>query len=200
MSTTTIPVAPDLGVLDPESSGEQLYETIDGQLVEMPPMSAYAGIITARLAEHLIVYNHQRSPKLGRVFQEFLFQLALKEKSSRNRRPDLAFLSFERAPKERLPFSRENAWAVIPDMAVEVISPNDPAEDQLQKILEYFEAGVRLVWVIYPMQGHLYVYHSSTRVEILTRAEILEGGDVIPGFELPLDQLFDDLLPPPAKD
>jgi Uma2 family endonuclease len=160
-------------------------------------MSAYAGILAARLVEQLVVHTHQQTPRPGRVLQEFLFQLPLPAATTRNRRPDIAFVSFERAPITQLPSTKENAWGVVPDLAVEVISPTDPAEDQLEKVLEYFVAGVRLVWVVYPTLGYLHVYSSPKTVQILDRVDILDGGTVLPGFSMPLDLLFD--ATPPAS-
>jgi Uma2 family endonuclease len=178
-----------------EESSEILFEIVDGQRVEMPPMSAYAGIVSARLVEQLVIHNHQQTPRPGRVFPEFLFRLPLLEATTRNRRPDIAYVSFERAPIHQLPSTRENAWSVVPDLAVEVISPSDLAEEQLQKILEYFIAGVRLVWVVYPPLGYLHVYSSPKTVQILGRLDTLDGGSVLPGFSMPLDLLFDSAPP-----
>jgi Uma2 family endonuclease len=146
-----------------DNSSEFLFEIIDGQRVEMPPMSAYAGIVSARLVEQLVVHNHQQTPRPGRVFPEVLFRLPLSETATRNRRPDIAFVSFERAPIDQLPSTRDNAWSVVPELAIEVISPSDLCEDQLEKVLEYFVAGVRLVWVVYPTLGYLHVYSSQKR-------------------------------------
>ena len=158
-------------------------------------MSAYAGIVTSRLAEQLIVHNHDQSPKPGQVFQEFLFRLPLGEGKSRSRRPDLAYVSFDRAPADHLPSSRENAWAVVPDLAIEVISPSDLAEDQLEKVLEYFLAGVRLVWVVYPRLGYVHVYNSSSSIHALAGTDVLSGAPVLPGFSMPVSLLFDPVPP-----
>ena len=93
-----------------------------------------------------------------------------------NRRPDIAFVSFERCPADLLPSTRENAWDVVPDLAIEVISPSDLAEEQLEKVLEYFQAGVRLVWVVYPTLGHLTSTHLRGQSRSLTGTDILDGG------------------------
>ena len=79
---------------------------------------------------------------------------------------------------------------VVPDLAIEVTSPTDRAEDQREKILEYFQAGVRAVWVVYPRLRIVDVYESPTRVQILTEADTLRGDPVLPGFELTLTKLF----------
>jgi Uma2 family endonuclease len=194
MSIATLPDIPERGEAGTPPD-DAPYELIDGRRVEMPPMSAYAGIVTSRLAEQLIVHNHDQSPKPGRVFQEFLFRLPLGEGKSRSRRPDLAFVSFDRAPAEHLPSSRENAWAVVPDLAIEVISPNDLAEDQLEKMLEYFQAGVRLVWVVYPRLGHVHVYNSPNSIHALSGTDVLNGAPVLPGLSLPVSLLFDPVPP-----
>ena len=78
----------------------------------------------------------------------------------------------------------------MPDAAIEVISPSDMIEDLLVKLDEYFRAGVRLAWVVFPQQQLVYVYESFTQIRVLTRADTLEGGAVVPGFRLALSELF----------
>jgi Uma2 family endonuclease len=107
------------------------------------------------------------------------------------RRPDVAYVSFDRWPcGRRIP--RAPAWEVVPDLAVEVVSPTNTAEEVLAKVHEYFQADVRRVWVIYPSTDQIYDYDSPTSVRIVARAEELDGGDVLPDFRLPLATLFED--------
>ena len=87
------------------------------------------------------------------------------------------------------------AWDVVPDLAIEVISPYDLAEESLQKIHEYLHAGVQLVWVVYPEERQVYVYETPTRVRILAADDTLDGGAVLPGFQLRVDSLFDPITP-----
>jgi hypothetical protein len=91
-----------------------------------------------------------------------------------------------------------NAWDVVPDLAVEVISPHDRAEEVLDKVLEYFRADVRLVWVVYPKQRLIFVFEAPDRVRAISQDDALDGGLVLPGFRLPLANLFDPVPPPPA--
>jgi Uma2 family endonuclease len=84
---------------------------------------------------------------------------------------------------------------VLPDICVEVVSPNDLADEIETKINEYFEAGVRLVWIVYPRHERCYVHEPTRQVRCLTRDDSLDGGAVLPGFILPLSELF--LQPPP---
>ena len=117
-----------------------------------------------------------------------LFML-LREKNLQ-RRPDLAFVSFERWPRGK-PVPGTNAWEVVPNLAIEVISPTNSANEVIEKLDDYFAAGVQRVWVIYPLYGKFYDYSSPTSVRILTRTDTLTGADVLPGFELPLAELFE---------
>jgi Uma2 family endonuclease len=86
---------------------------------------------------------------------------------------------------------------VVPDLAIEVISPTNTAADVLVKVRDYFRAGVRRVWVIYPVEGEVYAYESPTVIRVLQRGDELDGEDVLPGFRLPLATLFEDEPAPP---
>jgi Uma2 family endonuclease len=105
------------------------------------------------------------------------------------RRPDLAFVSFDRWPRDREVLSTE-AWDVIPNLAVEIVSPTNGANEVVEKIEDYFNAGVERVWVVYPSVQKLYDYRSANSVEILTRTQAIEGGKVLPGFRLSLADVF----------
>lgn len=105
------------------------------------------------------------------------------------RRPDMAFISAQRWPMDRDLPSTGN-WEVVPDMAVEVISPNDVFKDVLAKVREYFHYGVQLVWVISPEEQQIYVYESPTQVHILSVDDELNGDRVISGFRLTVASLF----------
>ena len=81
------------------------------------------------------------------------------------------------------------------DLAIEVISPTNLASAVLAKVAEYFQHGVRFVWVVYPIEEQVYVYDSVTSVRILTRADRLAVPSVLPGFELALESLFESGSP-----
>jgi Uma2 family endonuclease len=95
---------------------------------------------------------------------------------------------------ERWPIERRApqaaAWEVVPDLAVEIVSPTNKGYDDAIKLEEYFRAGTRLVWVVYPPTSKVYVYGSPTSVRILALGDELDGGAVLPGFRLPLATLF----------
>jgi Uma2 family endonuclease len=118
---------------------------------------------------------------------EMLFILGTE--SDLRRRPDMAFVSAARWPLDReLPGTGD--WDVVPNLAVEVISPHDVFKDVLAKLREYFHYGVQLVWVIAPEEQQVYVYASPTQVHVLTVRDELTGGEILPGFHLPLAHLF----------
>lgn len=167
------------------------FEIIDGVKVELPPMSADSQALAFRLAHH--VTTHGIAKNLGEAYTEMLFKLPLPK--DRNRKPDAAFVPYSRWPKYK-PIPSTDVWDVLPDLCVEVVSPNDLADEIETKVNEYFEAGVRLVWVVYPRQERFYVYDSPEQVRRLTRTDTLDGGVVLPEFRLPLTELF--LQPPPT--
>lgn len=168
-----------------------LYEIIDGERKELPPMGAYEISIATLLHDRVSPYA--RAHKLGRSFPEMLFDLY---PLVRQRRPDLAFVSHERWPAN-VPVPRTNAWKVIPDLVVEVVSPYDLMLDVLQKMREYFEVGVRLVWLVIPTERMVYVYRSPTAISVVSLNDSLDGADVLPGFQMPLKDLFEDAATPP---
>lgn len=173
---------------EPPKADEILYEVVDGAWVEIPPMSYYAAEIATNLGAEL--YAATKGRATGRVIVEGLFRLTLPDGRTRDRRPDVAFFTAERWPLDRPRDPESRATDAIPDLAVEVTSPNDRAEDQRGKILEYFEAGVRLVWVVYPAHRLIDVFEAPDRVRVLSGDAELDGGEVVPGFRVGLATLF----------
>jgi len=165
-----------------------LYEVVDGNLVDLGPMGAHEIWFATVLVVHLA--NFVRQHQLGRVVQELLFDFTAMVK--RKRRPDVAFVSYERWPRQRS-VPHAEAWEVVPNLVVEVISPSDKGNDILDKVVEYFRIGVECVWVIFISQEQVYIYESPTQVRILTRADELYGEPVLPHFRLPLATLFEDI-------
>lgn len=155
-------------------------------------MSAYAVRVSSRIAK--MIGQFADANQLGEAVHEELFKLALDH--DRNRRPDAAFVSFERWPQDKGMPIAGNAWAVTPDLAVEVISPSDLVEELKEKIVEYFQAGVRQVWVVYPLLQLVEVYETLTQIHGLTRTDTLDGGSVLPGFRTPVAALFPQTAPP----
>ena len=170
---------------------ESLYEIVNGQRVDLPPMSAYATWLASRLHIRLGLYTEDKG--MGVSVTEMLF--VLDAEHNLRRRPDVAFVSTARWPLDRA-LPRTGDWDVVPDLAVEVISPNDVFRDVLAKVREYFHYGVQAVWVIAPEEQQVYVYDAPTHVRILTGQDELTGGEVVPGFRMPLGHLFQHVTSP----
>jgi Uma2 family endonuclease len=175
-------VVPTTGSFDSE---EVLYEIVNNQRVEKPPMSTYSARIAFLIASG--IENFAESHKKGQAVTEALFRLG--SEPNLQRRPDAAFVSFERWPESQ-PLPHTDPWLVVPDLVAEVISPTNTAESVLDRVAEYFRAGVRLVWFVYPRHQVVHVYDSPTQIRVVTRNDELDGGPVLAGFRLPLASLF----------
>jgi Uma2 family endonuclease len=177
------------------SDDEQLYEIVDGQRIEISSMSYHAGLVATELCLDLGVHVREQTPRPGHLAIETIFRIPVKRDPARKRRPDIAFVSSERWPIDRPTSLREEAWDVVPDLTVEVISPTDPAEALLEKVREYFQAGVRLVWLVYPSHRCIHVFEAWNRIRVVTESDALDGSDVLPGFRLALSRLFESIGP-----
>lgn len=164
---------------------DALYEVIDGLRVELPPMSILAARVATRIHDALHAYSQQH--RMGESVVETLLRMP---HVPRQRRPDVAFVSYDRWPADRPIDSDESAWDVVPDVAVEVVSPSDLAEGLLEKVLEYLRAGVRLVWVVYPRLQIIHAYESPSKIREYSTSDELDGGEVLPGFRRPVASLF----------
>jgi Uma2 family endonuclease len=191
MNPTAV-LEPVLASPPPVQDDDVLYEIIDGKRVELPPMSAYAVRVSFRIAS--LIGQFAAMNNLGEAAHEEIFRLPLDR--DRNRRPDAAFVSYHRWPKDRPMPIAGNAWEVAPDLAVEVVSPTDLIDELREKVVEYYQAGVRLVWVVYPRLQLVDVYESATHVRVLARTDELDGGAVLPGFRTPVVALFPEAAPP----
>ena len=186
------PVVTDNGTLAPATSvpmtipDDVLYEVVEGKVVEKIVGASEIEIATL-LIEFLAPFV--RAHRLGKVLGEMIFRID--QVKDLQRRPDVSFVSHARWPYHcRVP--KVAVWDIVPDMAIEIVSPSNTADHVQEKIHEYFAAGVRRVWVVYPRQQEVYVYASPTEIEVLQLGQELDGGDLIPGFRLPLAALFED--------
>ena len=175
----------------PAAGLDGLYEVVDGRAVEKPSMGAYDYELASVLQD--ILSPFARSRGLGRVLTEMMFDLS--PAVDRQRRPDVSFASAAKWPLSRRA-PKTAAWAIVPELAIEIVSPTNPATEVIGKVQEYFTAGVKLVWFVYPDQEQVYAYESPTRIAVLARGDELDGKAVLPGFRLPVIDLFD--APPDA--
>lgn len=162
---------------------DQLYEVIDGLPVVLSDHVASA-VIGCRIGDEL---NHFSMPGLGIAYGQMLFKLPLP--ADRNRRPDVAFVPYSVWPRTR-PLPNTNAWNVLPSLCVEVVSPTDLAEEVMTKVNEYLTAGVRLVWVVYPVLQMVIAFDSPTSAKVYGRTDDVPADPVVPGFTFKLADLI----------
>jgi Uma2 family endonuclease len=160
------------------------YELVAGELIQRTPSGAQHGDFSSFMAHRLRAFVDPRG--LGRVSgAETGF--ILRRDPDTVRAPDAAFIRKERVPPGGPP---KTFWPFAPDLAVEVVSPNDPASPLLRKVRDYLRAGTRLVWVIDPDVRTVTVYKSPRVARVLEIGDVLTGEPVLPGFRLPLAELF----------
>ena len=175
------------------------YEVVNGKVVEIAPTSALSAEVANRLRDEMTLYA--RTARRGRARNDMLFRIPLAEDDTRNRAPDLAFITFDRWPEDRPMLYRGNPVDVMPNLVVEVASPTDDAEDLLAKAHEYLRGGAELVWVVYPRVRQLYAYSSvNVAPRIFTEADTLDAGTVLPGFSVPMAGLFPALSAEPETE
>jgi Uma2 family endonuclease len=170
-----------------ESKAKQgcLCELVDGVLVEKA-MGYREGIIEAIIIAALQAYNHTR--RLGKVTSpSSMFRMQKKVV----RLPDVAFTFWHRFPKGKV--TREQTPELVPDLAVEVLSPSNTRGEMERKRAEYFAAGTRLVWMVDLDQRTVTVYTAADTCTVLQQTDTLDGGDLLPGFTLSLSELFAEL-------
>ena len=160
------------------------YELVAGELLRMPPAGAEHGGIALNIGA--LLRAHVKAHNLGLTCAAetgFLLQ----RNPDLVRAPDVSFVAARHFPAEGVP---RGYWPVAPDLAVEVVSPNDRSEDVQGKVAEYLSAGTRLVWVVYPKTRSVFVYRSLSQVQALSADEEIRGGDIIPGFSCRVEAFF----------
>ena len=158
------------------------YELVAGVVHRMSPVGGLHGVIVTRLIVALSAWAEEHHA--GAVMTETGFVLATGPDTVRA--PDVSFVRQERIDATGLPVS---FWRGAPDLAVEVLSPGDRPRDVADKVREYLTHGVALVWVIDPAMRTVRV-HSAAAPATHTHDQLLDGGDMLPGFSVPVSRLF----------
>lgn len=182
---TEIPPAPPPSTSRTGKSAEPLWEIVDGQRVDLPEMSEVSNLIKTDIGAVLTTFVKQA--KLGRAAVETPF--ILDEQEREQRRPDVAFISYERWPADRKA-RWEGESKVVPDLCIEVTSPHDLYHAVVGKVNDYLRFGVREVWVITPNERMISIHRPGTDVVQLFDHDVLTSPELLPGFELPLATLF----------
>ena len=182
MATATLMTVEEFAAL-PEDG--QMHELVEGELLTMPPPQFLHTDIVALIQESLILFL--RKTGAGRVFSEAGFLLS--ESPPTVRQPDLSVLTAERLA------ARPSAgyYRGAPDVAIEVLSPSDSADDLHLKIRQYLAAGARAVIVVSPRAREVWVYRADGSSQSFHGGQSVELPDVLPGWSAPLSDIFEPL-------
>lgn len=183
--------ATEKDVLDVEQREGRICELIDGVLVEKA-MGFEESFLAMWLGHHLNLFLAKN--KLGIITGP---DGALRLMPGLVRIPDISFLSWDHLPNRKIP--RKPIPDLYPDLAVEVLSRKNTKAEIDRKLQEYFRSGTRLAWVVDPRKRNVRVYTAAEQFRLVGEDQSLDGGDVLPGLELPLRELFGQLEEEPAR-
>lgn len=172
-------------LLSQPGQADRLLELIDGEVVEKVPTEEH-GLIATNISGELRAFVRARG--LGRVTIEVRHQIPRENQDPKRPRsliPDVAFTSRERA----LPLVSAGAVPQLPDLAVEIQSPDQSDWMMSDKAGYYLTNGSRMVWLIYPDRQLVEVLTPTTR-HLLTGTDTIDGGEVLPGFQLLVTEMF----------
>jgi Uma2 family endonuclease len=183
-STTQQKVWSEKELLSLPDHGKKV-ELVQGEIVMSPAGIDHESIGASLLAA---LKPYVRNNRLGIVLGS---SAGYWMKSGNLRSPDVSFLAKKRLQGLKRP--PKGFFQGAPDLAVEILSPDDTVQRIHQRIGEYFESGTRLVWVINPEEMSVVVYHSPQPDRLLRAGELLDGEGLIPGFSVPISELFEEL-------
>lgn len=169
------------------------YELVDGELVERH-MSVRSSLVEGRV--YFLIAAHCNGTGADTPFPSSLGYQCFPDHPKQIRKPDVSFVAAHRLTPDLF---AEGYCPVAPDLVVEVVSPGDAAEEVMQKVDDYYDAGVKLVWVVYPELRFVHVHRPNGSVERRDDDELLDGETVLPGFQCPVKDLFPEpnTLPKP---
>lgn len=161
-----------------------LYELVQGELRSMSPASYRHGKIIINIT--LSLGQHVRDQQLGDVYAaETGFKLTAEPDTVRA--PDVAFVRRERVEAVG---DREGYWPGAPDLAIEVISPNDLYTEIEEKVIDFLNAGTGMVLIVNPRKQTVTVYRALSNISILTEEDIIDGEQIVPGWTFAVRNVF----------
>ena len=168
----------------PEYQDRQI-ELVEGEIIEMSKPTPGHGEITMRLGVKIASYVYEND--LGRVTAAETGFVVGRNPGGRAtvRGLDIAFISKAKAP-DPLPFK---LFELVPDLAVEVISPGNRTGDTHKKVRELLKAGTPLIWIVYA-ETRTVAVHTAVGTVTYEESDTLSGGDVLPGFEVGVGDIF----------
>lgn len=184
MSATAILEPPPTSEPPPLPDEQRRYELVEGHWIERK-MGARASLVGAVLIGLLTHYRNER--KSGLIFDSDCGYKVFPHAPKLVRYPDVSFVRSGRLPNDEPP---DGFMLIRPDLAVEIASPNDLAEELETRLMDYFRIGVPLLWVIYPRTRCVRVLRPDGTGRQLAETEELTGEEVLPGFACRVQQLF----------
>jgi Uma2 family endonuclease len=181
MATTKLFTIEDLEALPDD---RHVYDLIDGGLRRREPVGAEHGIIGSGILSRLWTFVHEHD--LGEMLRSETIYVYRRD-PDRSLKPDVSFVRADRLP---VGAEIQRPLTVPPDLAVEVVSPHDLAEEIDEKIALYRAFGVPLLWVFWPRRRAIAVYADGHLVCELEEGDELDGGKILPGFRVPVAELF----------
>jgi len=160
------------------------YELVDGHLVERN-MSVLSSWVGSRLSRFIDIFVEEN--QLGWSWHADLGFVCFPDAPGKVRKPDVSFVRKERLPEGP---TSEGYLYIHPDLAIEVLSPNDLAYEVDNKVVEYLDAGVPLIWVINPEARTVRIHRRDRSVSWLREEDELSGEDILPGFHCRVSALF----------
>jgi Uma2 family endonuclease len=162
--------------------GSKHQELVRGEVIDIMPPGGIHGIVAALIAAVLIQWARQRG---GLVGVESGFRVEQAPDTTRS--PDVYYVRPEHVPEGGPP---EGFWSIAPDLAVEVVSPHDTAEEVRDKVREYLAAGSSAVWVVYPRTREVIAHTPDGLARAYGPEATVESPDLLPGFSVPVKDLF----------
>ena len=156
-----------------------------GEIIIMPPTGGETGNRNAEIGADFVIWNRQA--ELGVCFDS---STCFKLPNGANRSPDVAWILRERWDS-LTPKQQEKFPPICPDFVLELMSPSDNLKDTRAKMREYLDSGARLGWLINCQNKQVEIYRQNQEVEVLQSPIALSGEDVLPGFVLNLQQIWD---------
>ncbi|MCA0455950.1 MAG: Uma2 family endonuclease [Chloroflexi bacterium] len=178
----------DLWAISHDPANElRRFELSEGVLIEMTPASFKHGRDTSRLNRFISEFVDKH--KLGETTAAETGYILYKNPNGKDtvRAPDVGFVSVTRISEQGFP---DGYFPGAPDLAVEVISPTDEAEEVHFKVTQYLKYGTRLIWLVY-RKSQTVVVHTVNGSRTLSVDDFLDGGDLLPGFRLPVRDIFE---------
>jgi Uma2 family endonuclease len=163
---------------------DRRYELVDGELVEKP-MSATSGAVGGELMT--LLGQHIRAQGLGALFNAETGYRCFADDPDKVRKPDISFIGRDKISAE---LWETGFIRTVPDLVVEVLSPSDVSYEVDRRVQDYLSAGVKLVWVVHPQSRSVHVYRPGGQGVILSERDELDGEQVLPGFRLPVREIF----------